>query len=410
MAIPQTEVSHLELSHTVCSVSQFLERLKGIRLSEDEVMVSFDVTSLFTSIPQCLSVKTVRELLECKYDETDESVKRTHLIQLLKVCLKTFFTFEGRVYEQIKGRRWDHRFQSSSQKQFSKSIGNERSANQVSEEQVSALSEYLVGFCRTRLKLLSFYAMLIDNEALLSCSARNLCSGLAELQNTFPRSKNLLDSVFSPLTAVIKRELGLLISLLDVQFYISNLHFLNALLCLRSLSKIIKDGIIPGRSLQDFAYLGHSYVAPVAVGNPPTGVESLPPILTIPPEAHPFPADDVSVIMTKICSVLSLDASEQPRRILTFFDPKIHKTFFLAKIEPRIYFVSVCPKNQLANTQIISFLNRIGDAMQLIEIRTSQETYMGDMAQLIQSNRLALKAEVIQGHAGRGEVDELLTV
>ncbi|BHF58808.1 hypothetical protein SprV_0100176300 [Sparganum proliferum] len=37
------------------------------------------------------------------------------------------------------------------------SIGNERSANQVSEEQVSALSEYLVGFCRTRLKLLTLY-------------------------------------------------------------------------------------------------------------------------------------------------------------------------------------------------------------------------------------------------------------
>nr|VZI15747.1 unnamed protein product [Spirometra erinaceieuropaei] len=284
MAIPQTEVSHLELSHTVCSVSQFLERLKGIRLSEDEVMVSFDVTSLSTSIPQCLSVKMVSELLECKYDETDESVKRTHLIQLLKVCLKTFFTFEGRVFEQTKGRRWDHRFQASSQKQFSKS--------------------------QDRVK-----------EAL----------------RLFPNALNVH---------------------YDVQFYISNLHFLNALLCLRSLSKIIKDGIIPGRSssrtslsplfswllrfrntllakfslywfnilqgvgpsedldyclarespdlvprlrsftsrpdvsyvslffdaqLQDFAYLGHSYVAPVAVGNPPTGVESLPPILTIPP-------------------------------------------------------------------------------------------------------------------------------
>ncbi|VDL88996.1 unnamed protein product [Schistocephalus solidus] len=239
------------------------------------------------------------------------------------------------------------------------------------------------------------------------------------------------------------RELELLVSLLDAQFYISNLHFLNALLCLRSLSKIIKDGIVSSSSsprtnlsplfswllrfrntllakfslywfnilhgvgpsedldyclakenpdlvlrlrsftsrpdvsyvslffdaqLQDFAYLGHSYVAPVAVGNSPTGVESLPPILTIPPEAHPFPADDVSVIMTKICSVLSLDASEQPRRILSFFDAKIHKTFFLAKIEPRIYLVSVCPKNQLGNAQISSFLNRIGDAMQLIDI------------------------------------------
>nr|VZI15558.1 unnamed protein product [Spirometra erinaceieuropaei] len=88
---------------TVCSAAQFLERLKGIRLSEDEVMVSFDVTALFTLIPQCLAVQTVSELLECKYDETEESVKRTHLIQLLKFCLKTFFTFDGRVYEQTKG-------------------------------------------------------------------------------------------------------------------------------------------------------------------------------------------------------------------------------------------------------------------------------------------------------------------
>ncbi|BHF84196.1 hypothetical protein SprV_0902734600 [Sparganum proliferum] len=88
---------------TVCSAAQFLERLKGIRLSEDEVMVSFDVTALFTSIPQCLAVQTVSDLLECKYDETDENVKRNHLIQLMKFCLKTFFTFEGRVYEQTKG-------------------------------------------------------------------------------------------------------------------------------------------------------------------------------------------------------------------------------------------------------------------------------------------------------------------
>uniref|UniRef100_A0A0X3PC59 UPF0536 protein C12orf66 n=1 Tax=Schistocephalus solidus TaxID=70667 RepID=A0A0X3PC59_SCHSO len=322
-------------------------------------------------------------------------------------------------------------------------IGNERSANQVSEEQVSALSEYLLNVCRIRLKLLTFYTMMIEKETLLYCSAKGLRSGLIELQNSFLGSKNLLDSVFSPVTVVIKRELELLVSLLDAQFYISNLHFLNALLCLRSLSKIIKDGIVSSSSsprtnlsplfswllrfrntllakfslywfnilhgvgpsedldyclakenpdlvlrlrsftsrpdvsyvslffdaqLQDFAYLGHSYVAPVAVGNSPTGVESLPPILTIPPEAHPFPADDVSVIMTKICSVLSLDASEQPRRILSFFDAKIHKTFFLAKIEPRIYLVSVCPKNQLGNAQISSFLNRIGDAMQLIDI------------------------------------------
>nr|VZI25895.1 unnamed protein product [Spirometra erinaceieuropaei] len=80
---------------TVCSATQFLERIKGMRFTEDDVMVSFDVTSLFTSIPQ--------DLLESQYDETDVTVKRRHLVQLLRFCLKTYFTFEGTTYEQVKG-------------------------------------------------------------------------------------------------------------------------------------------------------------------------------------------------------------------------------------------------------------------------------------------------------------------
>ncbi|BHF81907.1 hypothetical protein SprV_0802504200 [Sparganum proliferum] len=88
---------------TVCSATQFLERIKGMRLTEDEVMVSFDVTSLFTSIPQDLAIETVSELLESQYDETDVTVKRRHLVQLLRFCLKTYFTFEGTTYEQVKG-------------------------------------------------------------------------------------------------------------------------------------------------------------------------------------------------------------------------------------------------------------------------------------------------------------------
>nr|VZI03467.1 unnamed protein product [Spirometra erinaceieuropaei] len=88
---------------TVCSATQFLERIEGMRLTEDEVMVSFDVTSLFTSIPQDLAVETVSELLESQYDETGVTIKRRHLVQLLRFCLKTYFTFEGTTYEQVKG-------------------------------------------------------------------------------------------------------------------------------------------------------------------------------------------------------------------------------------------------------------------------------------------------------------------
>ncbi|VDM02536.1 unnamed protein product [Schistocephalus solidus] len=88
---------------TVRSAAHFLERLRGLHLKADEVMVSFDVTSLFTSIPPSLAIETGGDLLENRYDEVINKPKRVHLIQLLTFCLKTFFTFEGTVYEQMKG-------------------------------------------------------------------------------------------------------------------------------------------------------------------------------------------------------------------------------------------------------------------------------------------------------------------
>ncbi|BHF81663.1 hypothetical protein SprV_0802479600 [Sparganum proliferum] len=88
---------------TIHSAERFLEKLQGIRLTEDEVMVSFDLISLFTSIPQHLAVETVQTLLEQHYNETDNKLKIKHLVDLLKHCLKTFFTFNGATYEQVKG-------------------------------------------------------------------------------------------------------------------------------------------------------------------------------------------------------------------------------------------------------------------------------------------------------------------
>ncbi|BHF70111.1 hypothetical protein SprV_0301316100 [Sparganum proliferum] len=38
-----------------------------------------------------------------KYDEAEQQLKRAHIIEFLELCLKTFFTFNGQVYEQKKG-------------------------------------------------------------------------------------------------------------------------------------------------------------------------------------------------------------------------------------------------------------------------------------------------------------------
>nr|VZH93129.1 unnamed protein product [Spirometra erinaceieuropaei] len=88
---------------TVCSSTQFLEKLKGVSLLPNEVMVSFDVTSLITSIPQDLAIETVQLLLRNKYDETENRLGHAQVLQLLKFCLKTYFTFDGTIYEQVKG-------------------------------------------------------------------------------------------------------------------------------------------------------------------------------------------------------------------------------------------------------------------------------------------------------------------
>nr|VZI40325.1 unnamed protein product [Spirometra erinaceieuropaei] len=66
-------------------------------------MVSFDVVSLFTSIPQALAVETLSDLLRQNYDGGDGQPTAQDLIELMGHCLKTFFAFEEATYEQIKG-------------------------------------------------------------------------------------------------------------------------------------------------------------------------------------------------------------------------------------------------------------------------------------------------------------------
>ncbi|BHF83699.1 hypothetical protein SprV_0902684300 [Sparganum proliferum] len=66
-------------------------------------MVSFDVTSRFTSIPQDLAVEIIKLLLREKYDDMECRLRHAQIIQLLKFCLKAYFMFDGTINEQVKG-------------------------------------------------------------------------------------------------------------------------------------------------------------------------------------------------------------------------------------------------------------------------------------------------------------------
>jgi len=88
---------------TVKSSTEFLTRLKGMHLEEDEVMVSFDVVSLFTTIPQDLMLTTIANLLRSRYEEDNKLIKIETFMTLIQFALKTCFTFDECTYEQIKG-------------------------------------------------------------------------------------------------------------------------------------------------------------------------------------------------------------------------------------------------------------------------------------------------------------------
>ncbi|BHF62849.1 hypothetical protein SprV_0200583500 [Sparganum proliferum] len=92
-----------ESDTTVSSSAQFVEKLKGVRLHPNEVMVSLDVTALFTSVPQDLAIETNELLPQNKYDEKENRLGHAQILHLLKLCLRRYFTFDGTVYEQVKG-------------------------------------------------------------------------------------------------------------------------------------------------------------------------------------------------------------------------------------------------------------------------------------------------------------------
>ena len=89
---------------TARSSTDFLERIRGIKLADDEVMVSFDVVSLFTSIPQTLAKSTIRELIEDHGMPKDlERLTLDEVLGLLEHALRTIFVFNGQLYEQTRG-------------------------------------------------------------------------------------------------------------------------------------------------------------------------------------------------------------------------------------------------------------------------------------------------------------------
>jgi hypothetical protein len=69
-------------------------------ISTDEVMVSFDVVSLFTSIPVNLALKITRDKLESDRElSTRTEMSVSDILKLLEFVLKnSYFTYKNEYY------------------------------------------------------------------------------------------------------------------------------------------------------------------------------------------------------------------------------------------------------------------------------------------------------------------------
>ena len=78
-----------------------------MKIDKQDILVSYDVSSLFTNIPVDETIKILAEKAfrdDWFNKEYDLNITKTDLIELLEIATKNqLFQFEGNLYEQVDG-------------------------------------------------------------------------------------------------------------------------------------------------------------------------------------------------------------------------------------------------------------------------------------------------------------------
>ena len=91
--------------HHIQSTSDFINRANELSLQPGECLTSYDITSLFTSVPVDPALNIIKDVLEKDEKLNDRTVLSVQdIIELLGFCLhNTYFSFQNKFYEQGEG-------------------------------------------------------------------------------------------------------------------------------------------------------------------------------------------------------------------------------------------------------------------------------------------------------------------
>ena len=94
-----------QTTYTVMNSTKFVERLQEARIGPEDLLVSFDVTSLFTQVPIDEALEVVRARLTKDPTLMDRTcIPVPQLVELIELCLRsTYFQFQNNFFEQIDG-------------------------------------------------------------------------------------------------------------------------------------------------------------------------------------------------------------------------------------------------------------------------------------------------------------------
>ena len=86
-------------------MGDFVSKAKRFTLQPGECLSSYDVTSLFTSVPIDTALNVIKDLLIKDVKLNDRTVSSVqNIIELLWFCLhNTYFSFQNKFYEQVEG-------------------------------------------------------------------------------------------------------------------------------------------------------------------------------------------------------------------------------------------------------------------------------------------------------------------
>ena len=99
--------------HHVMNNLDLIESIRSIQLQPEECMVSYDVEGLFTSVPVESAISIIKKHLEEDKELHQRTAMTVNQIScLLEFCLNTtYFKFQGKMYEQVKGTAMGSPFQ-----------------------------------------------------------------------------------------------------------------------------------------------------------------------------------------------------------------------------------------------------------------------------------------------------------